>query len=100
MERLVKKTHIVHASWVPKAKLGHTNRVHHTKCVHHQGELSLYIYLCVVSILKGKVREKNPCSACIMGPKGEARTHKVRASSTPNNFGRLFYELGLVRSPK
>ena len=28
-----------------------------------------------------------------MGPKGEARTHKVRASSTRNNFGRIFYEL-------
>ena len=34
----------------------------------------------VVDILKGKVREKNTRSACIMGPKGEARTHKVHAS--------------------
>ena len=40
-----------------------------------------FLQLCVVNIIKGEVRGKNIQSACIIGPKGEARTHEPRAPS-------------------
>jgi len=60
------------ASLVPKAKLGHTNRLCHCPYIIEVIQLGWVQ-------LSPQVRPRRHGTTCVIGPKGKARTHKLCA---------------------